>query len=132
MFSIRSTVKPNTQVVQKAISRSAITRFGHAGASISKVAKGLIVKRKEASAPGQPPTTRGRPGKNLRGAVRFQANKESAIVGPVFSWVGTAGEAQEFGGTYKGDSFDERSFMGRALDMTRDRLPGAWTNSIGK
>ena len=120
------------QEVVKATEKAAFRNFGHAAASISRGAKASIRKSKTPSQPGSPPTTRGIPGKNIRGAIRFARDKEGAVIGPMASLVGTAGEAHEFGGTYKGDEFDERPFMEPALQEAIPRMAGDWKHSIGE
>lgn len=98
---------------------------------IKETAQASIKKSKEPSKEGEPPTTRGKRGHNLRGAIFVSADKESGITGPRGSWVGTAGEAHEFGRTFKGDRFDERPFMEPALESNLDRIADMWKGSIG-
>lgn len=61
-----------------------------------------------------PHTRRGQ----LRQAIAYSvdAPAKQAIVGPMFSVVGEAGAAHEFGGMFRGVNYDERPFMGPALD----------------
>ena len=87
------------------------------------VARRSIRKRKKPSAAGSPPSTQTR---RLRNAILFHVyrGEGKAIIGPTANIVGPSGAAHEFGGTYKGDKFDRRPFMGPALDVTRPQAAG--------
>lgn len=122
----------NAKAVTDAKERAAFRNFGHAAARISKDAKASIRKSQNASDPGEPPKTRARGGKNLRSAIRYAANKEGAVIGPMASMVGTSGEPHEFGGEYRGQTFDKRPFMRPALEQNLDRFGGDWAGSIGE
>ena len=121
--------------VKRAADKGAFRNFFHAAASISRAAKKSITRSKYSSVAGRPPHTRR--GK-LRRAIRFAAGKaystteQGAIIGPMASLVGQAGAAHEFGGTYKGDQFPERPFMGPALEKAIPRFAGNWRGSIGE
>ena len=132
MIGATTKVEVNTQRIVEAAKRSTFENLRHAAFRISKDAKASIVKSKEPSGQGDPPTTRGRGGHNLRGAIFVDADKESAIIGPRASFVGDSGEAHEFGKTRKGDQFDERPFMGPALERNLDRFASDWGGSIGE
>jgi len=132
MFGATAKVEVNTRKIADAADRATYRNLRHAAFSISKAAKLSIVKSPEPSTPGSPPTTRGKGGHNLRGAIFTDATQDSAIIGPRFSYVGDAGEAHEFGKRRKGDDFAERSFMKPALDQNIDRFANEWRGSIGE
>lgn len=132
MFGMTSQVEPHLQRVEKSAEEATYRNIQHGLFSIGKRAKASIKKSKKPSAPGSPPTTRGRGRKNLRGAIFTDANRESGIVGPRHSFVGDVGEAHEFGKERKGDQFPERSFMGLALAASTDRFAARWQGSIGE
>lgn len=102
----------------------------HAAASISKDAKRTIKRGKASSPVGQPPRTRRG---LLRRAIRFSADRQtqSAVIGPMESVVGGSASPQEFGGSYKGQNYEERPFMGPALERNLHRLGGEFSGSIG-
>jgi len=103
--------------------------LGHAGAAIRLVARRSIRRRKAASLPGTPPSTRRG---QLKRAIRFAVDKQRGVVliGPDFDVVGTAGKAHEFGGRFRRERYPKRPFMGPALDKVKDRLPSMWAYSI--
>lgn len=131
MFGATSKVQPQFQRVQQAAETATYRNIRHAAFSISKKAKASIEKSERSSKPGSPPTTRGKGGHNLKGAIYTDADKDSAVIGPRASIVGDVGEAHEFGKSRKGDEFDERPFMGPALEASVDRFASDWHGSIG-
>jgi hypothetical protein len=131
-FGGSASKKLDTKKIEAAASRAQFENLRHAGFRISKDAKASIKKSKEPSDKGEPPTTRGKGGHNLRGAIFVDSEKDSVIIGPRASFVGDAGEAHEFGKTRKGDQFDERPFMGPALAENVDRFASDWHGSIGE
>jgi phage gpG-like protein len=131
MFGVKATVVDEMHKVSGAKDRAKFENIRHAAFRIAKDAKASIVKSSEPSEPGSPPTTRGRGGKNLRGAIFTSADKESAVIGPRASYVGDVGAAHEFGESRKGDDFDERPFMRPALENNLDRFASDWQGSIG-
>lgn len=130
MIDVRVKVIDETKRVETAAEKAAFRNFNHAAASLSKDAKASIESSPEPSAPGQPPHTRR--GNPLRRAVRYAADKEGAVIGPLASMVGDAGEAHEFGGSFRGQTFPARPFMGPALDRAIPRFAGDWAGSIGE
>lgn len=114
--------------VQRAVDQAAFRNFGHAAASIRKDAQASIETSPEPSEPGTPPHTRRR--KHLQRAIRFAADKEGGVVGPVYSVVGEAGAAHEHGETFRGDEFAERSYMGPALERALPRFASDWRGSV--
>ena len=117
--------------LREAMDRTTFRSIRSAAFEISRTAKASIVKSEEPSAAGSPPTTRGRGRQNLRGAIFVDANKDSGIIGPRASYVGESGAAHEFGDDFKGDKFDERSFMRPALEHNLDRFAQGWSGQVG-
>jgi phage gpG-like protein len=132
MIDIKATVEPQMQKVQQAADKAAYRNFRHAGFSIAKAAKALIVKSPDPSKPGSPPTTRGKARKSLKSAIFTNSDKESAMIGPRASFVGTSGEVHEFGKSRGGEQFPQRSFMGPALQASLPRFAADWQGSIGE
>tara|TARA_Y100000310_G_C20640368_1_gene793559 strand:- start:772 stop:1194 length:423 start_codon:yes stop_codon:yes gene_type:complete len=115
-----------------ATKRAQFETIRHAAFGILRYAKGLIKKSDEPSAKGDPPTTRGYGGKNLKAAIWADIESDSAFVGPRASIVGDVGEAHEFGVKRRGDTFDERPFMGPALMANQDSFADDWRGRIGE
>lgn len=132
MFGINVTVTSNTTRVMEAVDKASFRNFRHAAARISKDAKASIDKSDEPSAVGSPPHTRGRGGHNLRGAIRFDATPQDAVIGPIASYVGESGAAHEFGSLFRGQDFPARPFMEPALRANVDRFAQEWAGSIGQ
>lgn len=116
--------------VKKAADKGAFRNFFHAASSIRKDAASSIIGSPEPSEEGEPPHTRRR--NFLRRAIRFDADKEGAVIGTMASVIGTAGEAHEKGIVYKGVDFPERAFMFPALERQIPRFAGEWKGSIGE
>lgn len=141
MIGINAQITDNSQAVVKAADAATFRNLGHAAASIRKDAIASIIPSDQPSKPGAPPHTRRRvtkKGKQLKGqlqrAITYdqdRANK-NAVIGPRASVVGESGAAHEFGQSYKGDSFPERSFMGPALEANLTRFASDWAGSIGQ
>lgn len=132
MIEVKATAEMQPQKIEKAADKATYNNLRHAGFSIGKAAKASILKSREPSEPGKPPTTRGRGRKNLRAAIFTSSDKESVIVGPRASYVGDSGEAHEFGKRRLGDSFDERPFMAPALAASLSRFARDWQGTIGE
>ena len=82
------------------------------------------------SVPGQPPHTH--KGTYLRRAVRWDADKTSAVIGPMASIVDQAGAVHEFGQVRLGTDYPERPFMLPALERALPRFAGQWQGSVGE
>lgn len=126
---VRVKTKMDAGKVTKAARAGSITSLAHAGAAIRLQARHSIRKSKKKSRTGTPPNTRkGR----LRNAIKYAVTKSplSAVIGPDVEVAGTSGRAHEFGGRYKKEHYDQRPFMGPALEKTKDRLPAFWRGSI--
>lgn len=130
MFSAAVTkIIDNTRRVREAAERAARRIFAKAAFRIMRDAQESVQRSAEPSAPGEPPHTRRG---QLKRAIRYDATKDGAVIGPLESMVGTAGVAHEFGGQYKGQSFPERAFMGPALERDLDKFAGDFAGSLGE
>lgn len=95
-------------------------------------------RRWDASRPGDPPLTRGQPGKNIKGAIRYKVDKEAdtSVIGPDASIVGDVGIQLEFGKdrpSVPGDQVMEpRPFMGPAFDRNDELFGNTFEGSIGE
>ena len=100
-----------------------------AGAYIRKAARNRISTSDKASAPGSPPNTRQG---LLKQSLLFgvDSRRESVVIGPAESIIGTAMVAHEFGGRYR--SYPKRPLMGPTLQKTATKLPDLWENSVKK
>jgi len=130
MFGATFKLIDTSKRVTAAADKAAFKNFAHAAARISKDAKASIEKTDGPSLPGSPPHTHR--GSFLRRGIRFAADKQGAVIGPMASVVGEAGSAHEFGGEFKGSDFPERPFMGPALEQNIDRFASTWQGSIGE
>jgi hypothetical protein len=90
-----------------------------------------------ASAPGQPPHTRGIPGKNIRAAIGYEwtsEKKEGVYIGPRGSFVGDVMAVHEFGGRRQGKTrsatYPARPVMGPALIRTLPQIPSKFRSSL--
>jgi hypothetical protein len=128
--SIKVNVTNNMPAVQKAVDKAAFRNFRHAAASISKDAKASLATAEGPSAAGSPPHTH--KGAFLRRAIRYAADGDGALIGPMASVVGQAGAAHEFGEDFRGTDYDERPFMGPALERAIPRFAGDWAGSVGE
>ena len=128
-MAVRVKTKFDSRKVTKAVERANITNLGHAAAAIRLVARHSIKKAPKKSPAGTPPNTRkGR----IKNAIKYAVIKSppSAVIGPDVDVAGTSGKAHEFGGRYKKEHYEKRSFMGPALEKTQARLPAFWAGSV--
>ena len=116
--------------VKAAADKAGYRNLGHAAASLRKTAVESIETSDEPSAPGEPPHTRRG---QLPRAIRFDVDRtnQEAVIGPRASVVGEAGAAHEFGEEFRGTDYDERPYMGPALDASLDRFAADWKGTIG-
>lgn len=128
MIGFKFTTEMNTQAVKAAKDKGAFRSFSHGAASISKDAKSSLETAAGPSNAGEPPHTH--KGALLRRAVRYAADKTGAVIGPVASMVGLAGEAHEFGKEFRGTDYPERPFMEPALERAAPRIADSWRGSI--
>ena len=119
----------HTRRVREAAEKAARRAFAKAAYRIFRDAQASITRSAEPSAPGEPPHTRRG---QLKRAIRYDATKDGAVIGPLASMMGTAGEAHEFGGGFRGQSYPERAFMGPALERELDKFAGEFRGAIGQ
>jgi len=120
--------------------RKVLSRFG---AFVRRAARSSIRKRKRASAPGEPPTSR-------TGLLRrfiffgYDRTKRSVVIGPtrLNQRQGDAPHALEYGGmstvveALRGKrkkrrvKIEARPYMGPAFEKEEPKLPGMWRNSV--
>jgi len=100
-----------------------------AGAYIRKAARNRISTSDKASAPGSPPHTRQG---LLKQSLLFgvDSRRESVVIGPAESIIGTAMVAHEYGGTYRKRRYPKRPLMGPTLEKTATKLPALWEKSV--
>lgn len=132
MIELKVQTEWNAKRLLAAVDRASERNHRQTAFDIMRTAQASIDTSDEPSPPGQPPHTRGRGRKNLRSAVRYDATKTDAVVGPMQSVVGEIGAVHEFGETFRGTDYDERAFMGPALDEHIDRFALMWAGSIGE
>ena len=119
----------HTRQVLAAAERAARRTFARAAYRIMRDAKASIERSAEPSLPGDPPHTRRG---QLRRAIRYDATKDGAVIGPLASMMGGAGAAHEFGGAFRREQFPARPFMGPALERELDNFAGEFAGSIGE
>lgn len=129
MFELKVKTEDTTKNVADASQKAAFKNFGHAAASIAKDVKSTLEKADGPSQPGSPPHTH--KGTYLRRAVRFAADAEGAVIGPMASVVGEAGAAHEFGEVFHETDYPERPYMGPGLERGAPRFAQEWAGSIG-
>lgn len=114
---IRQNAKP-----EKRLSRSAFL--------IRRVARAQFVRRRGRAKAGSPPHTRR--GKLPRSILYYvDRQREEAVIGPAAHLAGKSGKPHEHGGKYRGARYDERPFMGPALEAMLDQIPGQFSGLIG-
>lgn len=129
MITTKVKVEDKTKDLEKAAEKAAFNNFRHAAASISKDSKQSLERKEGPSEEGEPPHTH--KGVFLRRAIRYAADKEGAVIGPMASIVGLAGRAHELGEVFHGTDYPERPFMQPALDRAVPRMAKDWQGSIG-
>lgn len=129
-----------TNRVEQAAEKTSFRNLGHAAAAIRKDAVESIQQAPGPSAPGEPPhthtggiTKQGKVRKgNLQRAIAYDADQNSAVIGPRESVVGQAGRAHELGEEFHGDDYPERPYMGPALEHNEVRFASDWAGSLGE
>lgn len=130
MIGVNVKVEDQTKKVVAAGEKAAYRNLRHAAASISKDMKASLETAPGPSAPGEAPHTH--KGAYLRRAVRYFADQESAVIGPMASIVGEAGAAHEHGEEFHGTDYPDRPFAGPALERNEGRLLDDWRGTIGE
>lgn len=127
--------------VAGAVVRAEHRVMNHAGALTRKIARQSLRRRKRASAPGQPPTSRTGLLKNFT-FYHYDRSRATVIVGPYkfgtrVPYVVT--ETLEFGGRVSRRGRDgrriemryaARPYMRPALDKVAPRFPGLWRDTV--
>lgn len=150
MFAVTTKTTDLTDRVRKAVERASFKNFAHGGASIRKTAIesikitkeviGYISKKTKSgkrrrvkiyrpSPVGTPVHSHRNKGFVSRG-VRFDATKESAVIGPTSTVYGDVMRVHEFGGERLGQHFDARPTMAPALENNLDRFASSWRGSV--
>lgn len=131
MIGVKIQVVDDTKRVKDAAEKAAYRSLQHAAASIRKAAQESIVMSREPSPPGSPPHTRRG---LLRRSIFYSATKESAVIGPAFSRIGTGAEPHEHGGRVRGrkEKFPQRPLMGPALVKNLGRFASSWRGAVAK
>ena len=60
----------------------------------------------------------------------MDSRRESVVIGPAESIIGTAMVAHEYGGTYRKRRYPKRPLMGPTLEKTPTKLPALWEKSV--
>lgn len=129
MFTAVTKIIDHTRRVREAADRAARRAFAKAAFRIFRDAQASVERSAEPSAPGEPPHTRRG---QLKRAIRYDATKDGAVIGPRKSMVGISATAHEFGGSYERERFPARPFMGPALERDLDNFSGDFAGSIGE
>lgn len=117
--------------IQKPVERAVFNNVRHAAFAIRKTIRKSIKKSENPSAPGQPVSTRGKRG-NVKNSIFVAADKDTALIGPRFSFVGDAMEAHEFGKSRKGTRYEARPTSRPGLEANTDRFADMFRGSIGE
>ena len=126
-ISCKTTTRFNS--LERKVKQANFENLGHAAATLRKVARQSIRRRKKPSQPGGPPHTQtGRLKRSILYSVDRQ--RQSAIIGPAASIIGPAGAEHEHGGRWRKERFPRRPYMGPALMKIGPRLPRMWASSI--
>jgi len=91
------------------------------------------MRNKKAYIPSQPGRPPGRATGRLKRSIMYDADEANLTfsVGPRASVAAKVGRAHEFGGRYKGGSYDARPFMQPALEKNLHRLPSQFAGRVG-
>jgi len=141
MFGLSVQIKDEIDRVRQRAKDAGRKSFARTAFLIRKSAIESIVSAQGPSAPGSPPHTHSRTrvtkkgktierGNRLRKAILYKADKQGAVIGPSSRIFGKAGKAHEFGGEFRGESFDKRPFMSPALKKNLDVFARSWSNSV--
>jgi len=129
MIAVAVTLQFDAATVRRRVRQANIESLGRAGGAIRLTARRSIRRSDKPSAPGSPPHTRkGQLSRAIMYAVEQQ--KQCVVIGPEYATLGPAGVPHEFGGSFRGQSYQKRPFMGPALMKIKDRLPSQWAGSI--
>jgi hypothetical protein len=129
MIGFATKFQDDTAKVKKQAEKATVQALYKAAYAIMTTAKGLIKTSPQASPPGEPPHTRAG---QLRQAIRYEVNRAefTAYIGPQASQMGPAAQPMEHGGTFRGERYPERPFMGPALDKNREKIPAFLAGTV--
>ena len=119
------------QKIRKAADRSIFRNIRHAAFSIRKTIRESIHKSERPSPPGSPVATRGKRG-NVRNSIFVDAQADSAIIGPRYSFVGEAMYHHEFGEPRGKRDYPARPTARPGLEANTDRFAASFGGSIGE
>jgi hypothetical protein len=125
-----SSIKQMDKVIEKAAERAAYENIRQAAFSIRKYIRESIKKSAEPAEPGKPVATRGKRG-NVKNSIFAAIEKDTALIGPRFSFVGDAMYFHEFGKKRKSSPYPARPTSGPGLEANKDRFAGSFRGSIG-
>lgn len=115
--------------LQKRAENASFKNIREAAFAIRQTAVQSVEKSDGPSPIGSPVHTHR--GAFFRRAIRYEADKESAVIGPRHSVVGDVGETHEFGKRRKGRTYPARPTMGPALRRNVLRFGNEFKGSIG-
>ena len=129
MIGISCKTTNNFGGLERKAKQAGYRNLGHAAAMLRRFATQSIRRSKRPAAVGSPPHTQtGR----LRKAILFfnDRQRQEAIIGPSKNLIGLAGAEHEHGGKFRRERFEQRSYMGPALEKITPSLPPMWAGSI--
>lgn len=129
MIEMEAETTINTTAAAERVRRAAGRALSAMAFRIRKSAMDSVDTDKRYSKAGEPPNTREG---QLRRAIAYDVDRKelNAVVGPVASIMDDAGAIHEFGGSFRGGSYDARPFMGPALDANTDDFAQLFKDSI--
>lgn len=130
MFGLRVEIENRIDRIRKAEQDARRGSFSRTSFLIRQTAVQSITRADGPSSPGRPPHTHR--GNWLRRSIRYSSDKQGAVIGTLFSVLGTAGAAHEHGGMFRGQRYDERPFMMPALEKNLDIFTGTFAGSIAE
>ncbi len=131
MFGFSFKSETDFKPVEKAADRAIYRNIKHAAFSIRKYIRESIKKSADPSSPGDPVATRGRKS-GVKNSIFAAIEQDNAIIGPRYSFVGTAMETHEFGGERHGRKYPARPTSGPGLEANQDRFAQSFAGSIGE
>jgi hypothetical protein len=131
MFGFNIKITETFGRVHRAADRAIYQNVRHAAFSIRKYIRESIKKSPQAADPGDPVATRGKRG-NVKNSIFAAIDRDNAIIGPRYSFVGDAMEAHEFGKRRGENTYPARPTSGPGLTANTDRFAGAFRGSIGE
>lgn len=125
-------VEDQTQRLGAAAEQASLEVLAITVYEISREAKQSIQPLPGASPPGRPPHTHRQ--KQLPAAIGYAVDRAraEAVAGPAASVIGDVGQPLEFGGSYKGQSYEPRPFMGPAFDHNLSTFGDSFAGRIGE